>query len=123
VTRLTPHFDSSEFAQHDGVAAPAAYLAQMRRLCAEHLEPLRKKFGPVTITSGYRSASYNAGVGGAPQSFHRSIGGRAGAAADVHCRNGTPAQWYRFLDARGVDGLGQYASWVHVDNRGYRARW
>ena len=34
------------------------------------LEPMRKKYGRVTIVSGYRTRSHNRRVGGASNSFH-----------------------------------------------------
>lgn len=42
------------------------------------LQPLRDKFGPVTITSGYRSPAVNTAVGGSPVSDHC-----LGMAADI----------------------------------------
>lgn len=121
--RLSPHFDSAEFRSHDGARTPSRQLHWLRRLCIDYLEPLRASFGPVRILSGYRSVAHNHQVGGAPASYHTRIRDRRGAAADVACARGTPAEWYAFLDARGAPGLGSYASWVHVDNRAGRARW
>jgi len=95
----------------------------LSRLCEDYLEPLRRRYGPVTIVSGYRTVSYNARVGGAPQSYHVYRASRQGVAADIYCANGRPADWYRALDARGAGGLGRYDGHVHVDNRPYRARW
>ena len=122
--RLSPHFLASEFAQHDGRdRTPAEQLYWLTRLCTVYLEPLRAKFGPVTIVSGFRSPSYNAGVGGAPASFHTRRPDRRGAAADVKCARGRSSDWYRFLDSLDPGGLGIYPTWVHVDNRAGRARW
>lgn len=42
------------------------------------LQPLRDKFGPVTVTSGYRSPAVNTAVGGSPVSDHC-----LGMAADI----------------------------------------
>jgi uncharacterized protein YcbK (DUF882 family) len=121
--RLTPHFDSAEFRSADGAPTPARQLHWLRLLCVEYLEPLRSEFGPVTILSGFRSARRNAQVSGARASFHMRLRGRRGAAADVRCARGTPADWYDFLDRRGAPGLGRYSWGVHVDNRAGRARW
>ena len=121
--RLTEHFVSSEFACHDGSVAPARYLRWARVLCERYLEPLRSEFGPVTIISGFRTATHNADVGGAPKSYHRSLKGRRGAAADLQCDRGTPEQWYAFLDELGVPGLGLAGQSVHADNRAGHARW
>lgn len=121
--RLAPHFDTSEFASRDGELIPAAQLTWLRALCRDYLEPLRSEFGPVTITSGYRSVGHNRRIGGAPASYHTRIRGRRGAAADVRCARGNPAAWFRYLDRLGAPGLGLYTWGVHVDNRAGRARW
>ncbi len=47
-------------------------------LVAKVLQPLRDKFGPVTINSGYRSPAVNTAVGGSPYSDHC-----LGMAADI----------------------------------------
>lgn len=121
--RLSDHFVSAEFACRDGSSAPDRYLRWARVLCTRYLEPLRSEFGPVTILSGFRTATHNAQVGGAPQSYHRSFKGRRGAAADLRCAKGTPEQWYAFLDELGIPGLGRTDGGVHADNRRDHARW
>jgi len=121
--KLTAHFDSAEFASHDGRPTPARQLHWLRLLCLDYLEPLRSAFGPVTITSGFRSATENARVDGAPSSYHLRRAGRRGAGADVVCRRGAPRDWYELLDERQAPGLGLYVDHLHVDNRAGRARW
>lgn len=121
--RLSEHFVSAEFRSHDGAHTPLAWLRDASRLCTMYLEPLRRNFGPVTVVSGYRSIKHNADVGGASLSFHTRQPDRAGAAADVKCARGTPAQWYDLLNELGAPGLHAYDSWVHVDNRPGHARW
>lgn len=121
--RLSPHFDSREFRSHDGRGVPLAHARKLRELCMVYLEPLRSQFGPVTVTSGFRSSKHNDDVGGAPSSMHLHVPGRRGAAADVRCRRGRPLDWYHFLDGLDPGGLGLYPSWVHVDTRAGHARW
>jgi|tagenome__1003787_1003787.scaffolds.fasta_scaffold20300870_2 uncharacterized protein YcbK (DUF882 family) len=121
--RLTAHFNSAEFDCHDGTPTPAHAYDDLRRLCRDFLEPLRHRFGPVIIVSGYRHAAYNRQVGGAPDSFHIYRESRAGAAADVQARNGGPAQWTSYLNALHANGLHGYSDHVHVDNRAGSARW
>lgn len=121
--KLTEHFDSAEFACHDGTPVPGRALIPLTKLCLRYLEPLREKFGPVHVTSGHRPQAYNDAHGGAPRSQHVYGEHGYGVAADVRCERGTPADWYRYLDALGAGGVGLYASWVHVDNRPGRARW
>lgn len=124
--QLSPHFVIEEFDSHDGVRVPTAGSTEreLRDLVKRYLEPLRLAYGPVHILSGFRSAERNKHVGGAERSFHRyDLAGRWGVAADIRCKHGTPAEWHRFLDERGVGGLGLYANFVHVDNRHLRTRW
>lgn len=54
----------------------------MRQLCRNVLEPVRRRFGVTQITSGFRSQALNAAVGGAPDSQHLR-----GEAADLHISN------------------------------------
>lgn len=54
----------------------------MRQLCRNVLEPVRRRFGVTRITSGFRSQVLNAAVGGAPDSQHLR-----GEAADLHISN------------------------------------
>lgn len=50
----------------------------LRHLAINILEPLRRRFGPIIISSGYRSKPVNRLVGGAPASQHTR-----GEAADI----------------------------------------
>ncbi len=76
-TLLTPHFTLGEFTrsayainhQLDNTP-PAEAVANLRALCEHVLEPLRRRFGAIRITSGYRSPAVNSGVGGKPHSQH-----------------------------------------------------
>lgn len=122
-TRITPHFSLSEFVSHDGELVPARSRGVLERLCRRYLEPLRDRFGPVTVISGHRSARHNAEVGGAPRSQHVYGAWGYGVAADVRCERGSPREWYEFLNGLGAGGLGLYDGHVHVDNRPGRARW
>lgn len=121
--KLGRHFDSAEFSCHDGTPAPRDSYDQLRDLCRRYLEPLRREFGAVTILSGYRTASYNREVGGAPHSYHVYDRHDVGVAADIAAAHGHPRDWYEALDAMEPGGLGYYAGHVHVDNRSGHARW
>lgn len=117
---LSAHFDSSEFRCRDG-----SETAIDSRLI-EMLEQLRFALGghPIIVTSGYRSPSYNAKVGGARNSYHLR-----GMAADIQVKGKAPDEVYaaaeRLFPATGGLGLYERASggWVHIDSRQHRARW
>src|SRR3954454_19508056 len=104
---LSPHFDSSEFREHDN----GALVGPDRKLVAV-LERIRATTGgtPLRIVSGYRSRAYNARVGGARDSQH--IYGRA---ADIPPHRCTVAQAL----AAGAVGVGhdRHGWVVHVDVR------
>lgn len=96
-TQLTPHFSLEEMTRSatalrlniDNRPA-AAHVANLCRLCINVLEPLRHRFGPLVVTSGYRSPQLNRAVGGVATSQHTR-----GEAADV--RVGSPVQGREML--------------------------
>ena len=113
------HFKLSEFACHDGTAVPQAYWSNVQRLMDE-LERVRAVWDkPIVIVSGYRTAAYNKGCGGATHSQHLTAN-----AADLTVQGVAPSTVYAKLDALYPrEGLGKYATFTHLDLRGYRARW
>jgi peptidoglycan hydrolase-like protein with peptidoglycan-binding domain len=82
--RLSANFTLAELLHSDTAISHGlpnvpdqAAVANLRRLAVKVLQPIRDKFGPVWITSGYRSSAVNAAVGGARNSQHTT-----GEAAD-----------------------------------------
>ena len=121
-SRPSPNFSYAEFNTKDGTPVPKSAYKGLDHLCTNYLEPLRRKFGPVSITSGYRHAAYNAAIGGVSNSVHvYDAPGRDGSAvaADVVCARGNTSEWAQFLDHLGAAGVGNYprSGFVHVDNR------
>jgi uncharacterized protein YcbK (DUF882 family) len=128
--RLSSHFVVEEFDCHDGSCVGGRDHNGLEYLCRKFLEPLRARFGPVHVNSGFRTVSYNRSVGGASNSFHiYSIHDGNDQAADITCQRGSPRLWHAFLaDIRdrkrsGNGGLGLYPGFVHVDIRDSRADW
>lgn len=89
---------------------------------ATYLEKVRSHFGKasIIINSGYRPPRVNAAVGGASNSQHLY-----GAAADIIVSGFKPHEVYQHLNQwhGSSGGLGDSASFTHIDLRGYRARW
>ncbi len=88
----------------------------------EWLEIIRSEYGdkPVVVNSGYRCSVHNTNVGGARSSYHLK-----GQAVDFYIVGVDPATAFRFADELIGDagGVGKYANFTHIDNRGHKARW
>ena len=84
------------------------------------LDRLRNHFDrKITINSGCRCDEYNAEVGGAENSQHPKA-----RAADIEVEEVPPDVVYSVLDEWGVQGLGKYKKFTHLDTRsGPKARW
>ena len=84
--QLSEHFKLSEFTQSGtarrhkvkNIPGPRE-VERLRFLCVKSLEPMRRRFGAIRITSGFRCKKLNALVGGSPTSQHV-----LGEAADIH---------------------------------------
>jgi hypothetical protein len=83
--KLTAHFELGEFTRSEsakrcGVSNEPTeeHLKNIIVLCEKVLEPIRAKFGPINISSGYRSKILNHYIGGALKSQHSE-----GKAADI----------------------------------------
>lgn len=85
------------------------------------LEELRVELGnrKIIVNSGYRCLIYNQKVGGAKYSQHMK-----GSAADIRVMNMSANDVYRYANkVFSNGGVGKYSTFIHVDVRGYRARW
>lgn len=124
---LTPHFFMKEFDCKDGTPVPAYMKGALRSWCHVIGEPMRSKFGPLTVHSGYRTWSYNRKVGGVSDSYHIYTVRRAYPAVDFSCTRGTPDEWGRFarrqLGARGGVGIYPSQHFTHVDARPMATNW
>ncbi|MDO4172778.1 MAG: D-Ala-D-Ala carboxypeptidase family metallohydrolase [Prevotellaceae bacterium] len=84
--QLSRHFRLSEFTRsataiRHGIdnEPDVDSVEALQNLCIHVLEPLRRRFGVIRITSGYRSLRLNEAIGGARRSQHLF-----GEAADIH---------------------------------------
>ncbi len=122
-TWLSPHFRLIEFTR-SGVATDKGIdntpgkeeIEALRALCDNILEPMRRRFGAIYISSGYRCRRVNNAVGGVMNSQHMR-----GEAADILLS--TFADWrdaVRFVQGLDFDQVlveplhGAKARWLHV---------
>ena len=96
----------------------AAETKALVALCSSLLEPIRTKFGPVSIHSGYRSKAVNEAIGGAKNSQHMR-----GEAADFHCPGATLEDIMRWIVVESGLAYGQVIleghtagepTWIHL---------
>lgn len=82
----------------------------------EKLQSIRDYFGEeVIINSAYRTVEWNRKQGGASKSYHLT-----GQAFDIAIRGRTPQEIAKYAQTLGINGIIQYNTFVHVDNRAVR---
>lgn len=115
--QITLHFKVREFACSDG-----SDVVFVSTSLVDILEAIRVHFGrPVTITSGYRTVSYNASLkNSSKKSQHCN-----GLAADIKVAGVSPAAVADYaeqlLGSHG--GVGRYSTFTHIDVRADKSRW
>ena len=131
--QLSEHFQLHEFVR-SGTAItrgidntpPREAVALLQALCENVLEPLRRRFGVIRITSGYRCEELNKAVKGAVRSQHLY-----GEAADIHISSREEGQRMAdFLLNEGIlfdQAIIEYdratsARWLHLSYRPLRCR-
>jgi len=121
--KLSNNFNLNEFNKHN-FALSDMILKNIQEL-AKNLQVLRDEVKkPITVTSGYRNAAYNAKIGGAKASQHLT-----GRAADIKISGMTPKEVAAVIEkliAAGKmkeGGLGIYRTWIHYDTRETKSRW
>lgn len=94
----------------------ATQMASLRYLCEQFLQPLRDQFGPVYISSGFRSPKLNSLVGGAVDSWHIY-----GSAADIRLSSVLRGvQMISFIHKRFIDyGIGYDELILSKRNKSY----
>ena len=112
--QISKNFKLKEFQCKDG-----SQLVKVDSQLLNRLQRLRDLVGkPIIITSGYRTISHNKKVGGSKNSLHLQ-----GKAADIKVNGIDPGQLSKQAEKVGFNGIGIYKTFIHVDTRGYKARW
>jgi zinc D-Ala-D-Ala carboxypeptidase len=117
--RVSIHFTFDELCGNhpENWPVPEPVRAKLQTLCTSILEKVRSQFGPVKVTSAYRSETVNKKIGGSSSSQHVY-----GEAADIvvhHISNIELADWIAknvfygqiILESNNADPAG---GWVHV---------
>ena len=115
--QITEHFRVYEFACKDG--SDVVFVSQA---LVEILENIRVHFGAaVTVTSGYRTVSYNATVENSSKTSQHCNG----LAADIKVAGVNPAAVADYAEQLLGDhgGVGRYGTFTHVDVRADKSRW
>ena len=122
--QLSPHFTLEELTRTSRTEYQAAndlearsYLQPLTDLATQLLEPVRAKFGPVTIHSAFRGLTVNAAVSGSKNSQHLR-----GEAADFHCPGATLDQVMRWIVHESglkygqviLEGRNGPPTWIHL---------
>lgn len=108
-------FEFSDYAVRHGIDnhAPDALIDNMERLCQMILEPVRRRFGAVRLTSGYRCVALNRALGSKDGSQHVS-----GQAADIVIPLGsrplTVADWIVNEGLPFDQVIHEFGRWCHV---------
>ena len=109
--QITKNFKVSELACKDG-SDTVLYCVDT----VEIAQKLRDKFGPITVSSAYRTVSHNKAVGGATNSQH--VKGRA---MDLIPKDGRVSleEFAKYAESCGATGIIWYKTkkFVHIDTR------
>jgi zinc D-Ala-D-Ala carboxypeptidase len=134
IVRISKNFALSEMvksatAERLGVdnSPSLIHLVNLTHLAIHILQPVRDKFGVITINSGYRSPALNAKVGGSKTSQH--CNGQAGDFESFSTANPDLARWiaknldFDQLILEFYDGKDPNSGWIHcsynlMGNRG-----
>ena len=133
--KLSAHFDLGEFtrsesAKREGLdnTPTPEHLENIKILCEKVLEPIRLRFGPINISSGYRGKMLNHFIGGAVNSDH-CVGRAADIDMDDMGSGITNTEIFNYIkDNLDYDqliwefGTKEKPDWVHVGYRGKENR-
>ena len=115
--QITEHFRVYEFACEDG-----SDVVFISTALVEILENIRVHFGAaVTVTSGYRTVSYNATVENSSKTSQHCNG----LAADIKVAGVSPATVADYAEQLlgNHGGVGRYGTFTHIDVRATKSRW
>lgn len=115
-TKLAANFCAREFdCQGTGCCSTTPIDEQL----VKYLQQIRDHFGKPVYLTAYRCKTHNARTpNAASNSYH--IYGRA---ADFHINGVAPKEIAKYAESIGIQGIGLYDSFVHIDTRETKAFW
>jgi len=113
---LSKNFESTEF---DCNGKGCCNQTEIDPKLVEILQKIRDHFGAsVVINSAYRCSKHNKSIGGASKSKHLY-----GQAADIKVSGVKPLDVARYAEDIGVNGIGLYSNFTHIDTRNTKFFW
>ena len=113
--QLSKNFKSTEFDCRCSKCKKTTIDLELVKILQKMRTHFRK---PILINSGYRCSYHNTRVGGSPNSKHRT-----GQAADIQIKGVQPLEIAKYAEYIGVQGIGLYDTFVHVDTRLKKSFW
>ena len=118
---LSTNFSRHEFACHGDHCCD--HSAPISTELVSALQSLRETIGQsLTVSSGFRCRKHNRAIHGSKDSQH-CLGMAADLDVPENLTSEELAQAAEQIPAFYRGGIGVYATWIHVDVRGTRARW
>ena len=114
--KVAPNFRAREF-DCQGRGCCTATLIDEKLV--EYLQKIRTHFGKPVYLTAYRCKDHNARTpNAAPNSYHVY-----GQAADFHIDGVAPGEIAKYAESIGVQGIGLYDTFVHIDTRKVKSFW
>lgn len=114
--RLSPNFRAREF---DCNGTGCCCETQIDEKLVAYLQKIRDHFGKPVYVTGYRCKEYNDKVpNAAPNSYHIY-----GMAADISINGVDTLEIARYAESIGIQGIGHYDTFVHIDTRTAKSFW
>jgi zinc D-Ala-D-Ala carboxypeptidase len=120
--RFSPHFSYAEMitsptAERLSIKNVPDFKAKLnlKALCLNILEPIRDVFGPVLVSSGFRSVALNSVIGGAVNSQHIQ-----GEAADIIVPNAAIDEVFEWICNSNMpfdQVIHEFGRWIHISHK------
>lgn len=137
-TKLTENFTLMELINSDRhpdlvIFPPEQIIQELKKFARTILQPLRDKFGPIHVNSGWRNQRLNRAVGGEPNSVHQILQGVKflGVACDIVPREADIIEVFEWMEKGLSESKAKIlyrqakvtrTKFIHVDTGTYRPK-